>query len=228
MTSSRTDLSSLATSASGGAFGAVAGSLAVGIVLLSPVTSSAIERSVSSKRSTSSHVLLPMPPAKDSTVPSDTLVEHDSQAAISELRRLSGLTWDQLARVFGVSRRSVHFWASGGTLNARNEELLYRTLSAVRTVDRGSATTNRAALVGVGADGQRPVDLLASGDHDRFVALLGKGSGRERPADRPSSDTMASRARRPPVDLVDARQDRPYPASGRLLDVEPIPIPPKS
>ena len=36
-----------------------------------------------------------------------------SGAAIGELRRLSGLTWDQLARLFNLSRRSLHFWASG-------------------------------------------------------------------------------------------------------------------
>ena len=35
------------------------------------------------------------------------------RGAIAELRRLSGLTWDQLARLFNVSRRALHFWASG-------------------------------------------------------------------------------------------------------------------
>ena len=40
--------------------------------------------------------------------------------AIGELRRLSGLTWDQLARLFNVSRRSLHFWASGGEPSIKN------------------------------------------------------------------------------------------------------------
>ena len=31
----------------------------------------------------------------------------ETRAAISEFRRLAGLTWEQLARVFGVSRRSL-------------------------------------------------------------------------------------------------------------------------
>ena len=49
-------------------------------------------------------------------------------AAIGELRRLSGLTWDQLARIFSVSRRSLHFWASGkpmtpATRNTSSESL---------------------------------------------------------------------------------------------------------
>ena len=36
--------------------------------------------------------------------------------SIMELRRLSGLTTDQLARIFNVDRRSLHFWASGKRL----------------------------------------------------------------------------------------------------------------
>ena len=39
-------------------------------------------------------------------------------AAIAELRRVSGLTWDQLARLVGVSRRTLHFWASGTAVMA--------------------------------------------------------------------------------------------------------------
>ena len=35
---------------------------------------------------------------------------------IAELRSLSGLTWEQTARLLGVTRRSVHFWASGEVL----------------------------------------------------------------------------------------------------------------
>src|SRR6185503_7037508 len=36
--------------------------------------------------------------------------------AIMEIRRLSGMTWEQLANLFEVSRRTVHFWASGKAL----------------------------------------------------------------------------------------------------------------
>jgi len=52
---------------------------------------------------------------------------HPEPAAAARVRRLkedSGLTWDQLRRLFGVSRRTVHMWAGGGRINARNEERL--------------------------------------------------------------------------------------------------------
>ena len=36
------------------------------------------------------------------------------------LRRRTGLTWSQLATIFGVSRRAVHHWAEGGNMTAVN------------------------------------------------------------------------------------------------------------
>src|SRR5262245_15054918 len=33
-------------------------------------------------------------------------------SAVMEIRRLSGLTWEQLSALMGVARRSLHFWAS--------------------------------------------------------------------------------------------------------------------
>ncbi|WP_419950972.1 helix-turn-helix domain-containing protein [Candidatus Palauibacter sp.] len=70
-----------------------------------------------------------------------------TRAAVSELRRISGLTWEQLAELFGVSRRSVHCWASGKPLNAANHERLMRVLDVVRDADRGTAHSTRAALL---------------------------------------------------------------------------------
>lgn len=37
---------------------------------------------------------------------------------------VSGLTWDQIAKYFGVSRRAVHLWAAGGRMSTNNIELL--------------------------------------------------------------------------------------------------------
>jgi DNA-binding transcriptional regulator YiaG len=56
------------------------------------------------------------------TLPSTlTLPGRSTQQAVNELRKLSGLTWEQLATLFNVSRRSVHFWASGQSLTSANE-----------------------------------------------------------------------------------------------------------
>ena len=131
-----------------------------------------------------------------------------SGSAISELRRLSGLTWDQLARLFNVSRRSLHFWASGKPMTPSNEEHLQRLLAVVRKVDRGSASANRAMLLGVREDGSLPFDLLASGDYDRVLSLLGPGEARRISPPKLSEEARAARAPLPPEELVGARQDR--------------------
>lgn len=143
-------------------------------------------------------------------------------AAIGELRRLSGLTWDQLARIFSVSRRSLHFWASGKPMAPSNEEHLQRVLAAVRKIDRGAASANRTALLGVRENGSIPFDLLVAGDYEAFVSLLGAGEVRRLPPPKLSEEARAARAPRPPEELVGALQDRIHPTSGRLLAAKPI------
>lgn len=142
--------------------------------------------------------------------------------AIAELRRRSGLTWDQLARLFSVSRRALHFWASGKPMTPSNEEHLQRLLSALRKIDRGSASANRSILLRVDEDGSMVFDLLAARDYDGVVALLG---GQEPQRARPpklAREVRTARAPRPPEELAAAQQDRIHPASGRLLGAKAV------
>jgi DNA-binding transcriptional regulator YiaG len=148
-----------------------------------------------------------------------------SGAAIGELRRLSGLTWDQLARLFNLSRRSLHFWASGKPMAPSNEEHLQRLLAVGRKIDRGLASANRAMLLGVQEDGVLPIDLLAAGSYERVLLLLGTGEPRRVSPPRLSEEARASRAPRPPEELVDAVHDRIHPASGRLRAAKAVSLP---
>ena len=47
-------------------------------------------------------------------------------ALLERLHAQSGLTWEQIARLFNVSRRSIHLWLAGGRMSAANEERLIR------------------------------------------------------------------------------------------------------
>jgi DNA-binding transcriptional regulator YiaG len=161
-------------------------------------------------------------PVEQTTAGAAVVVAEPAAAAICELRRLSGFTWDQLARVFDVSRRSLHFWASGKPMLPRNEEHLQRLLSVVRKIDRGSASANRAALLGVRDDGSLPFDLLADGDYERVLSLLGQGETRKRAPPRLSETARTARGPRPPEELVGALQDRIHPTSGRLRAAKAI------
>ena len=53
--------------------------------------------------------------------------------ALTEIRRRTALTWDQLAMLMSVSRRTIHTWAAGGTMRpshkAKLEELYERVLA---------------------------------------------------------------------------------------------------
>jgi transcriptional regulator with XRE-family HTH domain len=95
--------------------------------------------------------------------------------ALAEIRRRSGLTWEQLAEVFGVSRRSVHLWASGKPLSSSNEERLHAVLSVVRSIDRGNASETRAALCAL-IDGTPALRLLAAGRYDEVARHVGRGT----------------------------------------------------
>lgn len=131
-----------------------------------------------------------------------------ASSALGELRRLTGFTWDQLARLFQVSRRSLHFWASGKPMAASHEERLLGTLEVIRRIDRGSATQNRADLLSPN-DGQSPFELLSLGQYDRVLTLLGAGNGRARPPPTNLSETAwAARAPLRPEALAGANPDR--------------------
>ncbi len=126
--------------------------------------------------------------------------------AIAELRLTTGFTWEQLALLFGVSRRALHFWASGSPMNRVNEERLHRILGVIRHIDRGAAATNRAALLAPSEAGPTPFELLADKQYEQALLLLGPGPGR--PA-RPkvSPEALAARAPQRPEELVEALQD---------------------
>ena len=132
-----------------------------------------------------------------------------SSAAILELRRVSGLTWDQLARLFGTTRRSLHFWATGKPLTPAHEERLHRLLATIRRLDRGSAHANRTLLLGAHDDGCIPLDLLMAEQYERVLALLGPGYAPVRP-DPAALAVEARMARAPhaPEDVAGSLPDR--------------------
>ncbi len=135
-------------------------------------------------------------------------VHEATREAVSEPRRISGLTWAHLGTLFAVSRRSVHFWASGKPLNAENETRLLQVLDIVRTADRGDARSTRSALLDV-HEGSSAFDLLVKERFDEARARLGVGAGRTRPLlGDLSVDAKAARAPLRPEELVEAKHDR--------------------
>lgn len=137
-----------------------------------------------------------------------TASELTTRSAIMEVRRLSGLTWEQLSDLLSVARRSLHFWASGKRLNAPNEERVSRLLACIRFIARDSARETRTLLLRAQPDGQIPIDLLSRGEFEEVASRLGPGG---RAAERVYSDlspeAWAARRPPPPESLIGALDD---------------------
>ena len=163
--------------------------------------------------------------ARDGTTagPVDESSTREAGDAIAELRSLCGLTWEQLARLFNVSRRSLHFWASGKPATPANEERLQRLVAVMRKIDRGSGAATRAVLVTPLRDGRLPVDLLAEGRFDEVATLVGPGTPTPH-IRRPRISEEARRARmpRPPGALVDALQDPVHIETGAVRPAKSV------
>ena len=130
--------------------------------------------------------------------------------AIMEIRRLSGLTWQELGDLFEVSRRSVHHWANGKPVSAGNDRKIRRMLAAIRDFYQGNQLDTRASLLAVDqATGNSMLDLLQAGQFNDAAARI-SGVLAPEPHRVPLSQA-AQDMRRPPVPalLVGAEQDRP-------------------
>jgi transcriptional regulator with XRE-family HTH domain len=82
--------------------------------------------------------------APSAVVPADVL---------RAIRVESGLTWEQLARVFGVSRRAIHHWAAGEKMSGHHIDLLGQLAKVVSDAPGTTASERRSALLLPGNDG---------------------------------------------------------------------------
>ena len=115
---------------------------------------------------------------------------HDARSTAELVRDLwerSGLTWDQLARLFGVSRRAMHAWAAGARPNAYHQELLIELTQLMAQIDTGDPHRNRDQLLAPQPEGRSLFDEFRTRRTD------------------PSSDITGAL---PPAQLLGALHDR--------------------
>jgi hypothetical protein len=139
-----------------------------------------------------------------------------TRKAVHELKKLTGFTWEQIAQLFKVSRRTIHFWGSGQRLNSSNEEHLNLLLDTIKYINRGIASQNRNLLLKESRDRKRYFDLLVAGEYQRVKDELGAGNAPKKIKASPLSEE-ARQLRRPPSPdtLVDALQDPIHRSIGR-------------
>lgn len=98
---------------------------------------------------------------------------------VAELRALTGLTIDQMGRLFGVSRRSVHNWMNGNAMAPQHEERLAAILAVALVLPGTTPVERRAAML----DSSRGVSLFHQllGERDEGMRLHVPGmTARER------------------------------------------------
>ncbi|MGE3839928.1 MAG: hypothetical protein AB7G40_18700 [Hyphomonadaceae bacterium] len=123
--------------------------------------------------------------------------------AVLEIRRISGLTWDELATLFSVSRRSVHHWASGKQVSSANEHHIRRTLGVVRALDRGASSATRNLILGQHLSGSLIFDLLqAQAYEDVLDRALSLPATDRRPSRVLSNEETRRRRPSPPIELL--------------------------
>lgn len=90
---------------------------------------------------------------------------------VKELYARSGLTWDQLGKLFDVSRRAVHHWATGGKLSSVNAATLTELSAFINARADLAPAEMRKALFEPDRRGRSIIDRLraehaspASGD----------------------------------------------------------------
>jgi transcriptional regulator with XRE-family HTH domain len=76
------------------------------------------------------------------------------QLMVRNLQLRSGLTWNELARALGVSRRAVHHWAAGSRLSERNAQRVEEFARLVTRFQGATPDLTRGGLLAPGPDGR--------------------------------------------------------------------------
>lgn len=77
-------------------------------------------------------------------ITSNTFSVRSTAEMVGALHAQSGLTWEQLARAIGVSRRSLHLWAAGAKVSSVNQERVARLYAVMSELPAVSPDEKRA------------------------------------------------------------------------------------
>ncbi len=89
------------------------------------------------------HTIASNAPRRVTPAKATALLERTPAILVRTLHDASGLTWEQLARLVGVSRRSIHAWATGARLTAHHQERLAELYTVITDLGGGDARPSR-------------------------------------------------------------------------------------
>jgi transcriptional regulator with XRE-family HTH domain len=115
------------------------------------------------------------------------------------IRRLTGLTYEEIARFLGVSRRSIHNWENGRPVNDASEKAIAVAIRFSEALGELPKETLRGALLTAIGDGKAVVDIV---QRDPGVALMAARLALTRPHRLIEPDLDTRKARVPLVPSV--------------------------
>lgn len=188
---------------------AAAGALIIVSMLGSPTTSNANLSRVTTERTSSTPSNAVFPTTASEAVPS-------TARGILAIRQIADLTWDETAKVFGVSRRTVHLWANGRHPSGDQERKLNRVLGILSPYQSLGPSLLREKLMASSKPGTLFFDLLCNGEFEVFQEACSGADETRKFAPPPLSLEVRGNTSPSPVLLLDALQDRPV-AAGKAL-----------
>jgi transcriptional regulator with XRE-family HTH domain len=147
----------------------MAGAAATGtLTVVTPADAAAMRAAVIESRT------LPAMPSSPPVVDRSMAVP----SLLQRLRRVSGLSWGDVAAALGVSRRTIHNWLSGTRVAGVHLTRLIEFERVVNATAAGSADDTRSRLVRPGPHGRSLLDELAlssRADRRRPISTLSVG-----------------------------------------------------
>jgi transcriptional regulator with XRE-family HTH domain len=120
--------------------------------------------------------------------------------SVRSLRQRSGLTWDELARIFGVTRRTLYNWSIGGQVSAANARAIADVIGSLHEIDAGDPRVTRSRLLAPTENG---------------ATLYARLIQQRRQISHPSAPVYS------PDQLLGARYDSPD-QTGKVVDFDPL------
>jgi len=125
------------------------------------VANSSISRKITARSFGGTSAIVASTIVSEASVPEIEVVGPSSAQLVLSIHQETGLTWDQMAKSLGVSRRAIHQWANGARLSAGNLERLQKFYKAVKSLPYANAEEVRVALLAVDASGRTVLERLS-------------------------------------------------------------------
>ena len=103
-------------------------------------------------------------------------IAYSAPEMLRDLKAVTGLSWNRIGELCGVSRRAVYDWLEGKPIADHNLKRILTTCEVVKNLAFDSPFQVRTFLLYGGATDATPFQLLKNGTYDEFLRVAGSAS----------------------------------------------------